>query len=82
MTLKLFSSDNCKPCVVLKMILNKRNIYYEEVNIETEEGYEEAKKYGIMSIPTLVNGEKVYVGLPTNVKDLEKVLEDVGKNTG
>jgi len=70
--LKLFTSEHCPPCRVMKELLKQKGIAFEEVSIDTEDGLEEAEKLGIQAVPTLVkDGKIVLVGLPVKGEDSE-----------
>jgi len=59
----LFSSEKCVPCKIVEEILKRRNIEYEKIDIETEKGMKLAKKYNIRAVPTIIYGDKKFVGL-------------------
>jgi len=68
--LKLFTSEHCPPCKVMKEWLKLKGIEFEEINIDTEEGMREAEKYEIQAVPTLVKDDKIIlVGLPISDKN-------------
>ena len=52
----------CSPCKQVKTFLDIRNIAYEYVDVDTEEGQELAKKQGVRSVPVMITETKKYVG--------------------
>ncbi len=76
---KLFSSNKCSPCKKLKEILERKKIKYEEINIDTEEGWKEAKRYGVKAVPTLIKGNWALVGLPQKEEELDEILKEMSK---
>jgi ribonucleoside-diphosphate reductase alpha subunit len=49
--LKIYSKENCDYCKLLKSLLDKSGLYYDEINGE------EAEKYRIMSEPTILTAK-------------------------
>lgn len=70
-------SQTCGPCKALEKILNNANIEHESIDIDSQEGEEMIKKYGIRAVPTLLLLDKEgkmlnkHVGV-LNVEDLKK----------
>ena len=72
---KKFSATWCGPCRALAPVMNEvkgqfSNVVFEEYDID--EAYEEATKYSIRSVPTVIvekNGEEVnrFVGLQSKM---------------
>lgn len=57
----ILTSDTCEPCKVIKTILGEReDICF--LNLNTQEGVDVARKYGVRSVPTLVKEGKVVTG--------------------
>lgn len=57
LTIVDFYAEWCGPCVMLGPILEtleKENPSIKIIKVNTDENEEEARKYGIMSIPTLI----------------------------
>ena len=50
--LLVFSNDWCMPCKKLKMLLNKCNIQYTEIDVE--EKIEMTVEYHISALPTMI----------------------------
>lgn len=72
--MKVFTSERCPPCKILKKILREKKVEFEEVNIDTPEGLEEARRYDIRALPTIIKDGKTYVGLPLDRKKLEEII--------
>ena len=74
-TVKKFSATWCGPCRALAPVMNEvkgqfSNVIFEEYDID--EAYEEATKYSIRSVPTVIvekNGEELnrFVGLQSKM---------------
>ena len=74
-TVKKFSATWCGPCRALAPVMNEvkgqfSNVVFEEYDID--EAYEEATKYSIRSVPTVIvekNGEELnrFVGLQSKM---------------
>lgn len=66
---KLFTSEDCPPCKLEKIFLEKKGIEYEEIDLDTKRGQKYAKKYDISAVPALKKGDKILVGFsPKKVK--------------
>jgi len=70
----IFSSNHCGPCHALKEILKERGIKFNEISIDTKEGYNKAIKEGITALPTIKIGNKKLIGF--NKEMVEKFLDD------
>lgn len=55
-----FERKNCAPCKLVGNTLKGANIPHTTVDVEEQP--ELAAKHGIMSVPTIVNGDDVVVG--------------------
>ena len=58
--LYMFSTSHCIKCPEVKETLSKKNVEVEY--IDAEERPELAMDHVIMTVPTIVDGEKKYVG--------------------
>ena len=57
LTVKKFSASWCGPCKVLAPIINEVKTQFSNVKFEdydVDEAYDEATKYGIRSVPTVI----------------------------
>lgn len=63
---KIYSRPTCAPCATLKYWLNKKNVAYEEINIDSS-------GTGYMVAPTIVIGEHIISGL-----NLGRIAEILG----
>lgn len=65
----IYSKNGCQPCRMSKMLLDNRNVEYEERNVDTSEQYlEELKELGLKGVPAVVvNGELEAVGFQPDV---------------
>lgn len=73
----IYTSPNCHDCHALKDFLSARGVLFIDKNIaEDKSGREElADKYGRLATPTIVIGEKVFLGFGENRQEIEKLLE-------
>ena len=70
----VLSSEKCVPCKLLKEELKRKGIDFIEVDIETSDGMELAKKYGIMGVPAIIsNGKLIMIGY--NKEKLNELIE-------
>lgn len=60
--LKIYSASWCEPCKHFKKMLETASIEYENIDIDSIEGSEEARNKGIRGIPTLEYNNKLLVG--------------------
>tara|TARA_Y100000389_G_scaffold113691_3_gene110843 strand:- start:6534 stop:10454 length:3921 start_codon:yes stop_codon:yes gene_type:complete len=58
---KVYSKKNCNWCLLLKALLRKRNIDFEEIVLESDEEIKEFKEtYNVTTVPQLIdNGELI-----------------------
>ena len=68
--IKVYTSDNCGACKLLKSYLSASEIKFEEVNLDSPEKIEQFKKEtGSMTIPVVsYNGEHI-IGFDRNKID-------------
>ena len=63
----LLTSKQCKYCFTQKINLSRHGLKFREIDVESEEGREIAKKYDIMGVPATIvrsgSEEKVFIGL-------------------
>ncbi len=70
----VLSSEKCVPCKLLKEELKRKGIDFIEVDIETSNGREIARKYGIIGVPAIIrDGKVVMVGY--NKEKLNELVE-------
>lgn len=84
-TVKKFSASWCGPCRALAPVMNEikgqfSNVKFEEYDVD--EAYEEATKYGIRSVPTVVmekNGVEVdrFTGLQSKLAYINAINENL-----
>ena len=58
----LFTTKTCPNCKVAAALLEKAGVVFEKLLVE--ENREMAQKYGFKQVPTLIDGEKLYSGVP------------------
>ena len=74
----------CGPCKILSPILDKVSNNYKDIKfikVDVDKHDEIARKYGIMSIPTLIffkDGKVInrHIGL-VNEKELDSIIDDI-----
>jgi glutaredoxin len=49
-----FMLPNCQKCLVAKDLLEIKGIYFEEINVSSNEGMKFVEKYGIGKVPALI----------------------------
>jgi adenosylcobalamin-dependent ribonucleoside-triphosphate reductase len=60
----VFSTKTCPACKVAKKLLDEAELQYEEINIESAEGFKFLREYTkSKSIPVIVVGDKVFEGV-------------------
>lgn len=72
----LFTKRGCTPCSSLKrFLLTETELEYEEVDIE--ENPDVAEEYSVMSVPTLIIGDKRTTGFkPPEVMEIIESLNE------
>ena len=58
----LFTTKTCPNCKVAAALLEKAGVVFEKLLVE--ENREMAQKYGFKQVPTLIDGEQLYSGVP------------------
>jgi glutaredoxin len=67
--LRVYTSKDCVPCVILKKILKEEGIEFEEVDVDE-------KNIKVKELPVIEkDGRIVMVGLPLSKKDLLKAIQ-------
>jgi glutaredoxin len=76
-TVVIYTSPNCNDCHALKDFLSARGVLFIDKNIAEDKSAREelANKYGRLATPTIVIGEKVFLGFSENRRAIEKLLE-------
>jgi len=60
---KLYTKNNCNWCVLMKALLKRKNIIYEEIILSTNEEIEQfSKEFVVTTIPQLVDNDKLVGG--------------------
>lgn len=85
-TVKKFSAVWCGPCRALAPVMNEikgqfSNVKFEEYDVD--DAYEEAEKYGVRSVPTVViekNGIEVerFTGTSSKLAYINAINEAIG----
>ncbi|QBX32799.1 hypothetical protein Asfd1_173 [Aeromonas phage Asfd_1] len=70
----LFGAEWCANCKMVKPML--ANIEYQYIDVDSDDGVYLTGKYGIRSLPTLLNTETLdrFSGVPRNVADLKEKI--------
>lgn len=72
--IKLYTRTVCPKCVLVKSVLESREIEYEVLNTdENKEAREEIIAQGFMSAPILKVGDTYYNGIP----EIQKVIGEI-----
>jgi thioredoxin 1 len=87
LTVKKFSASWCGPCKVLAPVINEVKTQFSNVKFEdydVDEAYNEATKYGIRSVPTVIiekNGKEVgrFVGVQSKLAYVNLINEQMLK---
>lgn len=72
---KVYGKESCAPCKMVKMILNKKGVTYEYMNIEEDTKLldEMIALYEITTVPIVVyNGRVMYGYTPSILMDMIK----------
>jgi glutaredoxin len=72
MTIKVYTTDRCPQCKVLKSYLQVMNIDFEEINVNTPELIEKVVNLtGQRTIPVIQSDNEIIVGFnPDKIKSL------------
>jgi glutaredoxin 3 len=73
----IYTSPHCLDCHAMKNLLTAKGISFKEKNIADDKLAREelANKYGRMATPTIVIGEKIFLGFKDNREEIEKLLD-------
>ena len=75
MKIKLFTSTNCRHCKRIKEELDKIDVEVEYININDDEGLQQALSYGIGVVPTIIyNDTETITGFKTS-EELKIILK-------
>ncbi len=74
--LKVLSSKKCIPCYWLKEDLKKHGIEFVEIDIESPEGLELARKFGIRGVPAVIEGDKLLI-FGYNKEKVREIVEEI-----
>ena len=78
-SVKVYSKENCNWCVLLKGLLKKRNIDFEEVVLSTDEDFTEFKnKHEVETLPQLFDND-ILIGGYNKVEDILRHKFDYDK---
>lgn len=62
-TVKIYTKDNCSWCVLLKSMLNDKDISYNEIIMRDDDDFAEFKKtWNVSTVPQLFNNEQLVGG--------------------
>lgn len=75
MRVKVFTSEKCKPCELLKDILRLMSIEYEEIDVDKNPSL--AKKENVTILPTIIIGDKRIEGV--NLYAIREALSELRK---
>ncbi len=77
--LKIFVSDNCPNCITMKKYMNENvvSLPTEEVNVWTDSGLEESKKYSVTNVPTvlIMDDKEQILKSVSNIEELDDVKD-------
>ncbi len=79
LTYKFFYRNRCPNCPSVKTLLSETSLEVTNINVDTEQGFDEARKYVVKSAPTVIalnkKGEEVNRFL--NAQELGKFLNKI-----
>ena len=79
-TIKLLTSPTCPYCpkareIVKRVVNEEKDVIAIELSVTTNEGLNEALKYGISGVPAIiVNDREIILGIP-KVDDLKSIVK-------
>ena len=73
--IKMFYSDTCPNCPPVKNYLTSLNLDVTMYNASTTEGLDEARKYNIMQVPTVLFINDNETLIDQSVLQIKKIME-------
>ena len=80
---RLFSTPICPYCPAAKKMMNQilpdlgDRVKYEEINVWSSKGREEAQKLKVMTVPAIAVGDEViFRAVPKNIAELKTKIND------
>lgn len=76
----VFGMDDCAGCVTVKTILKQKGVEFVERDVMNTDHMEEAQKYGVRGVPTVVRKFDVSFGAVTgsSEKSIKEIKEMLG----
>ena len=80
MRLTKYHADWCQPCKTLTVIM--KGMTYDEVDIETQAGGDEARFYNVRSLPTLVlnDNDNGFVSMLVGLRSRQEISRWLSEN--
>lgn len=80
MKIKLFSTEGCAGCVVVKKLLDDKGVVYETFDVMNVDHMAEASKFGVRGIPTIVieSGGVETIVTGSKPSDIERIKQALG----
>ena len=78
---RLYSKNDCKWCDLLKVLLKRKKVVYEEVKVSVEDFDNFKKEHGVETLPQLYDGDELIGGYTDSLNvlrnkfDYDKLLE-------
>jgi len=74
---KLFTTPTCPNCPAVKEFLREVEMEGEEINAANPDGAQEAAKFGIMSVPTVIffNNSNEVVATARNLPEIKRIVD-------
>ena len=77
MKYKLFTTPSCKSCPAVKNFVSTLSLDVELIDASTEQGREQALKYGVRSVPTMLFFENEQLEKPIATAQTVRQIEEV-----
>ena len=62
-TIIIYTKDKCNWCLLLKALLKRKNVEFEEIKLDTDKKFTEFKdSFGVTTVPQLVHGKELIGG--------------------